>query len=90
MLPDKHDHSKPIDSVVTVRNVVSCDIVDSTRPELGGHVHLLFGIQLEGDSVYVSSAEEDKGQTCYSITLKVSELDIEIADIANSRKGGVE
>ena len=87
VLPDSHDRSNPINAIVTVRNVLSCDIENNTTPEMGESVQLLFGVQLDVDRVYASSAEEDRGQTCYSISLKVSELDIEIAD---SRSDGGE
>ncbi len=87
VLPDRHDRSKPVNAIVTVRDVLSCDIENNTTPELGDYVHLLFGIQLQDERVYACSAEEDRGQTCYSITMRVSELDIEIADASGSDAG---
>ena len=43
---------------------------------------MLFGVKIEGRSIHVESAEEDRGRTCYSIALEVGELDLEIEDQA--------
>ena len=80
LLPNVRDRQTPIISVVTVRNVVTCDIENSVPADLGHEVQLLFGLQVRDRRVYISSAEEDRGHTCFSVTLQVSELDIEIAD----------
>jgi len=83
VLPNARDREYPIPTTVTVRKVVSCNIEDNTSPDLGEEVQLLFGIQVQAGRVTACSAEEDKGETCYSIALEISELDIEIADQAN-------
>lgn len=43
-------------------------------------VTLLFGIHVRDREIYAGSAEEDRGQTCFSVTAEVSEIDLEIAD----------
>ena len=86
LLPSIRDTETPIPSVVIVRSVVACNIEDHTHEELGQAVELLFGVQLEGRRVYACSAEEDKGQTCFAVTLEVSELDVEITD--STSEGG--
>ena len=81
ILPNLRDCGTPIPAVVTVRKVSECEICDRVPPDAGEEVHLLFGVQVQAGGVSVCSAEEDRGQTCYSITLKISALDIEIADL---------
>ena len=87
LLPSIHDTEAPIPSAVIVRSVVSCDIEDHTPPELAQEVQLLFGVQLEGKRVYACSAEESKGQTCFAVTLGVSELDVLCARVRGSDSG---
>ena len=81
VLPNVHDRHNPTPCVVTVRNVVSCDIQRHVPPGVGDEVHLIFGIQFEDNRVYASSAEEDRGETCFTITVNVSEIDLEITDV---------
>jgi len=83
VLPNLRDREHPIPSVVTVRNVIACEIEDYTTPKLGKEVHLLFGVQARTGRVFACSAEENKGRPCYSVTIEVAELDIEIAGLAN-------
>ena len=85
LLGDVSDVARPIRTVVTVRNVVACDIDDFTDDDLDGRVELLFGVTVEGATVFASSAEESRGTTCYQISMTVSELDIEVADIDGDR-----
>ncbi len=61
---------------------MTCDIENCIPAKLGEEVRLLFGIQVQDRRVYISSAEEDRGQTCFSVSLEVVELDIEITDTA--------
>jgi hypothetical protein len=86
VLPNVHDLRNPIPAVVTIRNVVSCEIENHSPPALGREVQLIFGVQLEDKRVYACSAEEDKGKTCFSVTLEVSELDVEITDLAKAKR----
>ena len=81
VLPNVHDRQNPSPCVVTVRNVVSCDIQSNVPPGVGDEVHLMFGLQLQDEKVYASSAEEDRGKTCFTITMGVSELDVEMKDV---------
>lgn len=85
-LGNLHDRHSPIQATVTVRNVVSFDIEDNTNPEPGHEIVLLFGIRLQDKEVYACSAEEDRGQHSFSVTLRVAELDVEIADEPNAFK----
>jgi hypothetical protein len=80
VLPNIHDLENPIPAVVAVRNVVSCTIENNTPSDLDADVQLIFGLQIRDNQVFVCSAEEDRGQPCFSATLEVSGLDIELAD----------
>ncbi len=71
-------HSEtPIASRATIRNVLSCIIKDSGRCQ---EITILFGIRLEGHAVLLSSAEENRGTTCYNLECTVSEIDMEMTD----------
>jgi hypothetical protein len=83
VLPNVHDQKYPIAAVVTVRNVLSCEIENNTTPDFGEEVHLIFGGQIQGKQLYARSAEEDRGRPCYSVAPEVSELDLEVADVAS-------
>ena len=80
VLGNRHDPRNPIQSTVTVRNVISCKITDNTPAELEGQVMLLFGIGVRGEEVFAYSAEEDRGSSCFSVTMQVADLDIELDD----------
>ncbi len=82
-----HDFRNPIPAVVTVRNVASCGIQNNAPHDLGDEIQLIFGLQIRDNQVYACSAEEDRGQPCFSLTIEVSELDIEIADVTDINKG---
>ena len=75
----KYDRNKPINSVVVVKNVTECVIDDNTSDEMDV-INLLFGLNVEGDEVVVSSVEEGRGITCYLVVMTVTEIDIEIKD----------
>ena len=81
VLPNVHNRRNPTPCVVTVRNVVSCDTQRNIPPDVGDEVHLMFGIQFDGNRVYASSAQEDRGETCFTVTMDVSEIDLEITDV---------
>lgn len=78
----KYDFNKPINAVVVVRNVRDCVIDDNTSDEMD-KVNLLFGLNIKGDEVIVSSAEENRGTACYLIIMTVTDIDIEIKDDHN-------
>ena len=75
----KYDRRKPIKSKAVVRNVTECTIIDNSLDKMD-EINLLFGLNVKGDQVVVSSVEEDRGTTCYLVVIKVTELDLEIQD----------
>ncbi len=79
-LGNLHDVHHPISAVVTIRNVIACDIDDHGLDESLGEITLLFGLKIERDEMFAFSAEERQGHTCYTMRLKIGDLDIEIAD----------
>ena len=76
----RHDAESPINSTITIRNVLTCDInQDPTEPALD-EVHLLFGFKVEDKNVHFSSGEEATGVTYLTIDLEVESIDIELRD----------
>ncbi|MFC1529310.1 hypothetical protein ACFL6R_01205 [Gemmatimonadota bacterium] len=75
-----HDWSNPIQSTLTVRRVVSCRIEDITTSGPEEPIHLLFGVRVRDDEIYLCSAEEDRGSTCFSVTIDITGVDIELND----------
>ncbi|MEN6318373.1 MAG: hypothetical protein ABFD82_06415 [Syntrophaceae bacterium] len=67
----------PIISKITIRNVLSCGIEDTGQCEV---ITILFGISFKDNEIFLSSAEERSGVTCYNLKCSVSGIDIEIVD----------
>jgi hypothetical protein len=74
------DYSKSMSSSITIRSISDCRI-KNICPSSINEVTLLFGIQFEKDGIYLSSAEESKGDTLYEISLKVEDFNFELIDI---------
>jgi len=68
-----------IDSVITINNIDKYAIKNKCKGKLT-EITILFGIQINGKEIYLSSAEEDKGVTLYEIIMKANEIDIELND----------
>jgi hypothetical protein len=76
LLGTRHSDT-PITSRVTIRNVSSCRIEDTGQCE---EITILFGISFKDNEIFLSSAEESSGATCYTLKCSVSGIDIEIVD----------
>jgi hypothetical protein len=72
----RHSHI-PIISKVTIRNMLSCVIEDTAKCD---EITILFGIGFKDNEIFLSSAEESSGATCYILKCSVSGIDIEIVD----------
>jgi hypothetical protein len=71
-------HAKtPVSSRITIRNVTDCKIEDDKQCET---ICIIFGLGFKGHEVFICSAEEDRGNTCFRLTCRASSLDIEIKD----------
>ena len=73
-----HHAGAPVRTSVTIRNVTDCRIDRLSEERLT--VTIIFGLKVEQNTVFMCSAEEDKGQPLFSMDCRVSELDIEIKD----------
>jgi len=69
------DHSVP--STLTIRNVLSCKIENTGQCN---EISILFGMKIKDNEVFLSSAEESHGITCYSLHCEILAVDVEIAD----------
>lgn len=75
-----HDAANPISSTVRINKVVSFQVNDRTSDEVGDEVTLLFGLQISNNTVVMFSAEEEKGNACFSLVAEVTDYDIEVID----------
>lgn len=73
------DPSSRVPCLVTVNNVLRCKI-DDASPNSVERVSCLFGIRASESGVSFTSAEENHGVPLIVVQLRVSELDIELAD----------
>jgi hypothetical protein len=60
--------------------VLALDFQDHSLDGGLGEIHLLFDLQVQQKHLCLCSAEGTRGETCYSIAIEVSEIDVEIAD----------
>ena len=79
LLPNKYK-GETNHSIVTLQNVVSCNIQNILPPEQK-EATLMFGIAIEDNVITLGSPEEDRGEPCFLITINVSKIDIELRDI---------
>jgi hypothetical protein len=71
-------HKKePIHCNLTIRNVTDCEITNTDELK---EITILFGLGFKEGNIFLSSAEENKGNPCFELTCKVSEIDIEYND----------
>lgn len=78
----KYDKNIKIPVLVIIKNITECSIENYLNDLNMNTIHILFGINVipKTKEIYLGSVEEDEGNTCYSIKMKVSEIDIEIKD----------
>jgi hypothetical protein len=83
VLGNVHEDEHPIESQIIIRYVESCEIEDSVAKPAISDVTIQFGLNVKEDRIIAASAEEDRGQICFMMEIKVSEIDIEILDKQN-------
>lgn len=67
----------PVACRVTIRGVTACEIKNTGDCE---EIEIIFGIAFPGGEVYLCSAQESRGKTCYALRCRVSGIDIELHD----------
>lgn len=72
------------ESEVIIREIETCTITSTLNGDGEQDVTLLFGVGVQGSKIFLSSAEESEGVSCYSVDLQVKSVDIEIADKGES------
>ena len=80
VLGNLHDVENPIFSKVRIQNVVSCEVNNRTSAKVGDEVTLLFGLQISNNSVAMFSAEEEKGEPCFTLVIEVADFNLEVID----------
>lgn len=65
---------------LTIKNVSHCSIQNRLSENDSKFIHVLFGIKIDEDSIYFSSAEEFQGEECYSMTIESRNFDISFYD----------
>jgi hypothetical protein len=86
-MPYKYDKNKKIFTLVTIRNIEKCNIINNIDDPLKSEIIIMFGIGIRGKDIIISSAEEYRGTTRYSMMLTVNDLDIEIIDRSDEGSG---
>lgn len=68
--------------MVTVRNVVSANVVNKLTDDRSRVVQLIFGVTFREHEVFAASVDEaDDHNPAFEVSLEVTDLDIEIRDI---------
>ncbi len=67
-------------SRILLRNVTSCEIEDHVSVDFSDEIAILFGIKVEPHVVSFASVQESGGQTLYTLTAGISEIDCELRD----------
>lgn len=71
-----------INSVLTIKEVIEMDINfdDKLMSECNSCFTVLFGLNIDGNNLYLGSVEETQGNTLCQIFISVKHLDIEYLD----------
>lgn len=80
IIPYKRDKSMKLKSGITINNVTACKIENNFDDLNISEVTILFGLQIRDNEVYLSSAEERKGVTLYTLRATVADMELEIID----------
>jgi hypothetical protein len=64
-------------SLVIIKNVESLEIVNNCKDKTD-EITVLFGLTIEGNEIYLSSAEEYRGDVFFEMSIIVNNIDIEI------------
>jgi hypothetical protein len=67
--------------VVNIRQVISFAEDQRVPSQIGEEVELHFGMKITENKVSIYSAEEERGNICYSLVVGISGYDIEIIDV---------
>ena len=67
-------------SLAIIKAVESLEIVNNCKNKID-QITLLFGINIEGNEIYLSSAEEYYGDVLFEMSIIVNDIDIEIIKI---------
>jgi hypothetical protein len=83
------DKNIEILSTIVIRNVDDCQIETHELDEHNFEIDLLFGLQIESNTIWFTSAaestsDEHRGEECYTMNIKISKIDIEIFDQGES------
>ncbi len=69
-----------INSHIIIKNILNCEIINRCDTNVF-EIVLLFGIEITGKEIYISSAEEDNGENLFEIKIMIDKYDIELKDI---------
>lgn len=76
----KYDKTHRIKSKISVGNIINFR-VENNYTNKESETSLERGLYISDNNIYICSMEEDQGNTMYSISIDVSELDITITDV---------
>jgi hypothetical protein len=83
--PYRRDKTKPISTLLTVRNVTDCNVHIFDPDYKLISVTLIFGVTIRGNHVIINSAQEHRGHIYYIVSLTTKDLDLELKDIDEAK-----
>lgn len=75
-----YDGKTPIPARILIHNVLRCTVEDHSEQGEADEVMLQYGLWIEGNEIFVCSAQETRGVSQFSLRAHVSELELEIID----------
>lgn len=75
------NYNTPIQSSAIIRNIENAEFTKADNCEDVKEITLIFGITINNNKIYFSSAEEASGKVCYESSFFGSNLILELEDI---------
>jgi hypothetical protein len=75
-------------SLAIIKDVESLKIINNCKDKVD-EITLLFGINIKGNEIYLSSAEEYHGDVLFEMSIIVNNIDIEIVTLPVAERRGI-
>ena len=75
-------------SLVIIKDVESLKIIDNCKDKVN-EITLLFGINIKGNEIYLSSSEEYHGDVLFEMSITVKNVNIEIMTLLDAERRGI-
>ena len=68
-----------INSALIIKKIKNYEIIDRCKNRIS-EVTILFGVNIDENNIYISSAEEEMGSVFFQLKVEVQEIEIELND----------